>query len=471
MANKISQTSSDRSPPLYAQYALEVLEGSIKSPYTKYPFVDKKSQLVNIALVGGPSVAAAINEAKQVLARNSKQGFLQFFRNKQLVVAQDGGMSYTVGDLAKPSKEKIEFGYLAEGVLQCAIAARLVERTKNITPAMVADYVRDYLNSPNEWQMGSKTTTVARRMEYEADNQSINGKDLVISYVALNSKAFSFLKNRANVLHEDIYLKSFFQDAAKYVNSGAPAQHARYFYMNGLVDKLEVKSLGVIGQGKTKADIITEYYQGYDPRRPQSGTPIPFKLNISVKINNEEQFGQATGIYAEAMERFAAAVGVTLSSTTKQEIQKLVPTSLFGGKPRPTASPEDIKSSKTHTKVYKLVYEDIMEQLNTQRGKIESFFDGIENFISFKDPSIVIVNVGGGDAVYYADRFNDLKKRLKDNIINVKLVAQPSGNYQMDFFIAPLTKSVLRLESRPIGPTFRNYVKSGEQLRTWLSEI
>lgn len=117
------------------------------------------------------------------------------------------------------------------------------------------------------------------------------------------------------------------------------------------------------------------------------------------------------------------------------------------------------------------MYNDIQDQLNNKTGKIESFFDGVENFLSMKDPSIVIVNIGGGDKVYYADRFNDLKQRFKRNKIITKLVAQASGNYQMDFYISSDKRDVLRLESRPIGPTFRNFVLSGEALRMWLSDI
>lgn len=468
MPKKISDTSSDRSPPLYVQYAIEVLESSKRD---KVPFVDSKGNLKQLSLLQTESVANALFEARQAAKSNNKATLLKFLKDKKHIIAVENNKLYTVGDLAKPSQEKIELGYLAEAILQCAITARLVERTRAVTSALVERYVEDFLDSKQAWTMGKQTRTIARQIQYEADNKDINAKDVVISYISLNEKGFDFLSKNKFRLAQNIYLKPFFDDAVKYVNSGAPAQHAQYFYTNGLVDKLTITSMGVIGQKSTKTDIMTEYFEGYDPSRPGSGKPVEFKLNISVKINNVKQFGQATGIYLEAMERFASAVGVTLSERTKKDIQTLVPTVAVGSQTRTVSGAEELKAKRIHEHVYALVYNDIQDQLNNKTGKIESFFDGIEKFMSMKDPSIVLVNIGGGDKVYYADRFNDLKQRFKRDKIMTKLVAQTTGNYQMDFYISSDKRDVLRLESRPIGPTFRNFVLSGEALRMWLSDI
>lgn len=468
MPQKISKTDSDRSPPLYVQYAIEILESSKRD---KVPFVDSTGSIKQLVLLQTESVVNALFEAKRALKSNDKATLIQFLKNKQHIIAVDGKKNYTVGDLAKPSQTKIELGYLAEAILQCAITARLVERTRSVTSAIIERYVEDFLDSKQVWMLGKQTKTIARQMEYQAENRDINAKDVVISYISLNAKGFNFLSNNKFRLAQNIYLKPLFDDAVSYVNSGAPAQHAQYFYTNGLVDKLTITSLGVIGQKSTKTDIITEYFEGYDPSRPGSGKPVEFKLNLSVKINNTKQFGQASGIYLEAMERLASAVGVTLSEKTKKDIQTLVPTRMFGNQIRTISSAEEIKAKKIHEHVYALVYNDIQDQLNNKTGKIESFFDGIEYFLSMKDPSIVVVNIGGGDRLYYADRFNDLKQRFKRDKIITKLVAQTSGNYQMDFYISSDKKDVLRLESRPIGSTFRSYVLSGEALRMWLSDI
>jgi len=473
MANKISQTSSDRSPPLYVQYALGVIQEGLQSKQKKFPFVNSKGSIVNLSLETTSVVKNVLSEAQKVLRENNKADLLKFLKNKEYVVTRDNNKTYTIGDLAKPTREKIEFGYLAEAILQCAITARLVERTKTITPSIIANVVRKYLNTSANyaWLEMSQTRTVARKVEYEADNRDIRKKDYIMCFIALNSKAFTYLKNREDVMETDVYLAPFFKDAANYVNRGAPLQHAEYFYTNGLVDKLVIKSLGVIGQKSTKTDIQTIYYEGYDPNSFKSGKPVKFNLNISVKINNEEQFGQATGIYTEAMDRFASAVGVTLSPDVREKITNMIPTTNVGSQNRLSMSPDDIRAKKLHVEVYKLVYEDIQNQLNNKKGRIKSFFDGIEGFLSMKDPSLVVVNIGGGDIVYYTNRFNDLKQRLKNDTIRTNLIAQPSGNYVMDFYISSSSKKVLRLSSRPIGPTFRNYVLSGEALRMWLSEI
>ena len=188
-----------------------------------------------------------------------------------------------------------------------------------------------------------------------------------------------------------------------------------------------------------------------------------------MKINEETQFGQASNVYSEAMQRFASSVGVKLSKDVEEKIKKLIPTKIKGTKIEPAMPHDEIKQKKLHTKVYELVYNDIAKQLDN-KPKTDALLDGIIEFISLNDPTIVIIDIGMGDKVYFVNKIGkSLRKQLKGKNLKAEIKAQPSGNYKMTISIEG--GEVIVLESRPTGGAFRNFVSSGKALRKWIAEI
>lgn len=463
MANPISKNPSTNSILGYVEYAKTVL-----SKGGKHSFVNKSSSVLNLD-VDKKLAAEVLKEANKV-GNDATKG-LAFLKNKQLVVAQYNNEFYSIGSLLKPAGDKIESGYLAEAILQAAITARFVKRNGNVSTADVVSFLKDYVNSKVMWNIGKESKAINKIIEYTTDNFGFSKKDIVISYMSLNDKAYTYLENNLSKVANNSQLRVFFQDSANYVNKGQPKEHSDYFYNNKRVDKLEIKSLGILGQvgkDKTKADIVTYYYEGYNPTT-KTGDLKKFNLNLSVKIKGETQFGQASNIYFEAMERFASAAGVKLSKSAKEKINKIIPTQIKDGKISPIMPKEEIFSKKLNVEVYKIVYEDIVNQINNKL-KTNELIDGIMEFISYNDPSLVLVDIGSGEKLYFVKKLLPVKKQIKGSVVTTEIKKQPqTGNYNMDIFVN--NAHVLRLESRYTGNTFRNFVKSGKGLRAWMADI
>lgn len=460
MANPISQVRSSAGPIKYVEYVKTVLETK-----GKYPFVLKNGTVAHVEIDKrlAPKVLSLANTIR------TRSAALEFLKNKDLIVASYLNEDLWVGKLAKPIGEKIESGYLAEAVLQAAITARLVIRNRDVTVSDVVMYLKDFIASKKEWNTGQSGTARNRVMEYAATNYGMKQKDVVVNYMSLNDKAYTYIKKNIGSAMTNPNLRSFFTDSVSYVNKGGPKEHAEYFYTNQKLDLLEVKSMGILGQGKTKADIVTSYLEGFNFYTNRGGKKTSFNLNLSVKIRGETQFGQASNIHFDAMNRFASSVGVKLSVSVEAKIKKLIPTEMKGNKLLPKMPADEIKQKGLHTQVYELVYGDIVNQINNKR-KTDALLDGIMDFISFNDPSLVIVDIGAGDKTYIISKINAvIKKQLKGKILKAEAKKSPSGNYSMT--ISAEGGDIVKLSSRPIQNTFRNYIDSGEAFRKWIAEI
>ena len=486
--SSVTVSASSDNPITYTSYALTILQDVISGgAATGYPFIRPDTTTVLLPIIRG-NAKDVRDIANRTLDKTSKDECKKFLTNKDLVVAIDPATKrkYSIGDLQKPPSSSINFGYVAEVILQCAITARLIHRKDTITVYHISEKLRDYLGlsrkAAGSWPGKSKSNMVTRKIKYKADNYSIRQQDDVVTYMATMTSTYDYLKARAEKrdITKDSLLKSFFDDALAYVNSSRVKDHAEYFYKNGLVDLLEIKASGVFGQvgsAKTKADVVTSYREGYDGKNENSGTPSEFSLNLSIKSRHQKQFGQATGAHADAMELFASAVGVTLDPITLEKIKTLVPRTAPTKK---TSSPtqdneEDI--TKAFFQVQELVYDEMYHKLHNARGAaIGKLFDGIEYFMALRDPTIVVVDIGSGLKTYYVSRFEDLKKRLANGTITCKLAGKQSGNHRLDVYVND--GPVVTLESIiKEGLTCRNYVKFGPDsktnpgLRAWLSEL
>ena len=478
--SSVTVSASSDNPIIYTGYALTVLQDVISGgAATGYSFI-KPDKTTILLPINREEARIVCDVANRTLDKTSKEECKKFLKNKDLIVATDPATKrkYSIGDLQKPPSSSINFGYVAEVILQCAITARLIHRKDTITVLHISDKLRDFLNATKPWPGKNKSTMITRKIKYKADNYSIREQDDVVTYMAAMKATYDYLKARSQrrVITKDGILKPFFNDALAYVNSSQVKDHAEYFYKNGLVDLLEIKAVGVFSQTSTKADVVTSYREGYDGKNENSGTPSEFSLNLSIKSRHQKQFGQATGAHAGVMELFASAVGVTLSRATVEQINTLIPTAVNKkGLLAPTGTNEEV--AKAFPQVQSLVYDEMFSTLNNARGgAISKLFDGIEYFMTLRDPTIVVVDIGSGLKTYYASKFEDLKKRLASGTITCKLAGKQSGNYRLDVYVND--GPVVTLESIiKEGLTCRNYVKFGPDsrtnpgLRAWLSEL
>lgn len=182
--------------------------------------------------------------------------------------AIQGGMVHAPGQ--KGSTEK-NVGDLSEPVLSAAVVAKLIKRGANRTDDITADDVISALN--NAISDGDSTYTV----------KDLNSKiaDVIRFTVAVREPTKIFMQKPEFWETYGPMLPS----AVHYANSGQIDKYADYFYKNGKVDEVWIKSDGMSDQKGKKTDI--EAYV-----RDKDGTARPLKnLKISLKAGSS-QFGQ-----------------------------------------------------------------------------------------------------------------------------------------------------------------------------------
>ncbi len=464
MANPIRMASGLNSCLKYINYAIEVLkkDGPIAfikestgggDPIMLDPTKSSRIEAIKVlsTVIEGGKLRADISDLKS---------YKTFVDAIELDTAKEFGKKLSVGSIMK-SNEKVPFGYLAEVLLQAAIVARFVDgRTGDqITPTHVAKFLKQFLTDKSE--SGAYTAvkgpadtkkSIAKAFKYTVPNKKTSvGNDTVYVFYVLNSAAFTYLNARKSVLANSPDLAPYIADACRYVNSGACKEHAEYFYTNGRRDRIDVVSTSISGQDKknpTKADIVTAYYEGWSGNDASPGKPMPMKLNLSVKINHVTQVGQASGLHSEAMKTFSSAVGVTLSTKTINEINKI--------NTKPITRQSQIE-------VYKLVYNEM-----AKANDMDKLIQGISYFISFGDKTITIVDIGAGLKTYFIENLYMIKKHFKGKKLTAKVRVTGSENYVLDVYIGDT--QILELSSRKTGGIFRNFVNTGDGLRNILSQ-
>jgi len=463
MANPIRMASGLTSCYKYITYAIEVLKKDAPIAFIKEKNGGGDPIMLNPTK---KSRDHAIKVLKTFIEGNKLRADitdLNAYKNAidsmELDTSKEADKWFSVGSIMK-SSEKVPFGYLAEVLLQAAIVARFVDgRTgTSITPTHVAKYLKQFLTDKSD--SGAYTAvkgptdtkkSIAKAFKFTVPNKKTSvGVDTVYVFYVLNGSAFTYLNARKSVLASSTDLAPYIADACRYVNSGACKEHAEYFYNNGRRDRIDIVSTSISGQDKknpSKADIVTAYYEGWSGNDSSPGKPIAMKLNLSVKINHITQVGQASGLHSEAMKTFASAVGMTLSTTTINKINKI--------------NLEPI-TPQSQTEVYKLVYNEM-----SKASDIDKLINGISYFISFNDKTINVVDIGAGLKVYFVENLQMLKRQFKGKKMSAKARTTGGGNYVLDVYLGD--SQILELSSRKTGGIYRNFVNTGDALRNILS--
>jgi len=463
MANPIYQTTSVNSLKGYINYAISILKQGESVPVIKL-------------LSGGGSVElgvvkprSAVNkkaiETLMALAVYPKLDIKKYRIDLKEIKIELNQIPWDVSaaNIVK-SGERVPKGYFAETILQAAIAARFIDarpRSTAVTAAMVVKHLKQFLTEDS--LTTAKSKAVVRAYEYMVDNEDKSlGKDMVYVLYTLNEAAFKYLQSKVNKLATDPDIMPFITDSLKYVNSGAAVEHSDYFYSNGRVDRIDIKSLGISGQGKTKADIRTFYYEGYSSNHTgtNEATPHQMSLNLSVKINHIKQIGQLTGITSDKLSELATVIGSRLSAKTIKEIDKIVDKGFNDSNKELNAGKEG------QIKIYSLAYNDMKNNI----GDVSKLFKGIEHFIALSEAtSLNIVDIGSGLRVYFVKNLKNLEKACKGDKITAELKASTGGNYTMKIYAG--NKEILEYSSRFTGGVYRNFVSTGEALRQTLERI
>jgi len=173
------------------------------------------------------------------------------------------------------------FGNVGEGVFAAAIAARFINKMKDINAGDVTNIIRKL---PNAKQ--SEGTSVITKLSLDSENQLTSIIDKVNLTIELAKKDMASLQAASPKFSE------LLPAAVAWVNQFNVRDHAEIMYTNDIVNIIDVKSLGVSGGTKTKVDTYVEI----DGERTD--------INVSLKTKSIAQFGQQAGMqYKQYPER------------------------------------------------------------------------------------------------------------------------------------------------------------------------
>jgi len=460
MANSIINTTSISSLQGHISHALSQLKGE------QVTLIKGGSGDANIYTLKKPSPTNS--KAIKLLEAMSKKklnliNYKDDLKKIMIEVSERIDFAPHAGNIMK-NGEKVPFGYLAEAIVQAAIVAKFTSKRDgavNVTDIVMK--LKDYFNKPSNKTIESyivdkpplKTVTVNKALEYIGKNKNPKIEDHVFVYYALNDGAFNWLKSKLKGTTVPPDLQSYFNDAAAFANSGNVQKHSEYFYTNGRKDRIDIVSLGVIGQGETKADIGTTYYEGYKGI-PGTGKKTNFFLKLSVKINRVTQVGQITGITGEVFSKLTEYFGVKLNDADKKKIDNLA------SKLKPK-----INDGKIQGQIYEIVYKQLA------KANIKGILNGITYFIAFTSAEAKIlstVDIGSGLKTYFMKNLENIGTALKNKKITAEirtgggLGVTKQIKYKID------DDELISVNSRYVGGNYRNFITTGELLRTFLSK-
>ena len=469
MANPIYKTQSVQSLKGYLNYAITELkkgEGiSVVKQYTGGPaelYVLKPRSANNLKTI---KVLETLANKKTI----TLEEYRAVLKSTSIDVTQSPGFNVTAGNIMK-SGEKIPFGYLAETILQAAIVARFtIKRDSLVTTAEVIKLLRDFVQRKSDKtaegflsKSASTSKAIVKAFEYAGLNENKKiGTDSVYVLYTLNEGAYKWLENKLSsaTATAPADLVPYVSDAITYVNSPHVKTHAEYFYTNNRRDRIDIISLGILGQGNTKADIITDYYEGWDGTAG-SGKKVNMKLNLSVKINHVDQVGQLSGIDADTYDRLTGFFGVPLSSEQKMQIDKLAAPLKENTKV--------IGDVKKQAQIYEIVYDQLTKAANKN---IDVLLKGIEFFIAFDEKeaqTLSVIDIGSGLKTYFVNNLKNAAKSFKNKKISSSITTGGGLGTTKQIKYSIDDEVLFAISSRHTGGVYRNFITTGPLLRELL---
>ena len=361
------------------------------------------------------------------------------------------------------SGEKIPFGYLAECLLQAAIVARFVDKRdkdQTINERDVIKFITQFVTKKSDSTAETaileklpNSMAVNKAFQYDVPNKNTKiGKDKVYVYYSLNDGAFRWLEKKVKTISSNSELMPFIKDAISYVNSITCAQHSNYFYTNGKVDRIDIVSLGIMGQGQTKADIRTQYYEGWQGGK--TGKKVEMHLNLSVKIRHVDQVGQLSGIDSQTYSQLVEYFGASLSSAQKKTIDENAMILMKN---------PGVINKTAQGKIYEIVYKQLQTATN-----VSKLLDGMQYFIAFtkkEAETLNVVDIGSGLKVYFVKNLDNVKKSYKNSRVKTEVTTGGGEGVTKQIKFIINNDVLFTISSRRTGGIYRNYISTGPLLR------
>lgn len=342
------------------------------------------------------------------------------------------GNEVTIGGFEKPKAGAGgNRGDIAEGIIGAAIAARFVNKNKDITVSDVHDIIKKMQGSGQ-----------VRETMYVSENKNPRIKDDVRFYLSLARINMESLENPSNWAS----LKDLFESAVKYANGKTVIAWSKLLYENNQKNFIDVISDGLGGQTTTKVDVKVKV--------DETATDI----NLSLKAGDVKQFGQVSGVeFEKQITLHKKMFGIDVSSLESKY--------------------ETLISKKKPNEAVYLVYEYVSKQINTKlatkstREKLlATLGSGIEYFATLNEENVTLVQLNKSQAKIYS--FGGVKEAIRPLKLT-SVIVDSAGKPKI--VLKDTTKGILleirlRAEFKPDGrPYLRNVIEKGELLGKLIS--
>jgi len=271
-------------------------------------------------------------------------------------------------------------GEIAEGILGAAMFAKFVKRQGNEEIGQVTQQdIENILDSLQ--QTGKDTYQVAVN---DADNEF---SDTVTFLLRLKTAPYRDLMDPAkrNLLAKE------FASAAAYVNSNMAERYSKYFYLNGRADDIAIMADGAASETEKKTDVWVAI-------KDKDGRMRQLRLNTSLKVGGQKQFGQVGGSSVESMQKLWSYFDINIGDDVLSSYQSM----------------QD--PTKGLAYLYQRIAKILERQLRTADPQQEvQFVDqlahAITYFATLGDPTVELVDFDQGG--YKILRFKNLEHKLR----------------------------------------------------------
>jgi len=318
-------------------------------------------------------------------------------------------------------------GDVAEGIVGAAIAARFVNKNRDIDTKDIQRVIEQMKGS------GAKRETV-----YKSQNANPKIVDDVRFYLSLAKPNMDALCDSRNFMP----LHDLFESAAKYANGKTVREWGDLLYNNNMYNYIEVISDGLGGQKKTKVDVrVLVDNQHTD-------------INVSLKAGDVKQFGQVSGAEFDKQEMLWEKLMKINVSFLKNEYNVLL---------------SEKKTFDAIFKVYNFAAREVNKRLAEEASRqkfLDDLGEGIIYFATLNEKDVTLVQLNRKEAKVY--NFDGLKKAILQ-IKNLRAdITSSAGKPKIvisDGANGALLEIRTKIENKPDGtPYIRNYIEKGNLL-------
>jgi hypothetical protein len=373
-----------------------------------------------------------------IITRFGKGTDVYEFRTEDDVYFYVFGTTGTIETALNHSKESAisNRGEVSEGILGAAMFAKFTKRQPGeevgqVTSADITG-VLDALQSQGE---DTYSVTVNDAESEIADT---------ISFV-LRLKTAPY-QDLMNPLKRKL-LTNELNSAAAYVNSAMAERYSKYFYINGKADEINIMADGAASESEKKSDVWVGI-------RDQNGAIRTLKLNASLKVGGQAQFGQVGGSDTESMTKLFGYFGIDVAPyIEKFEKQH---------KQDPLKAVEYMYRQITNALQSKLSGDDDTEEARF----VDSVARAVTHFATLGDSNVELVDFDKGG--FKILRFKNLEYKLRNIDLTASYVSSKTRPEISIHDVEDPKKELIsircKVEHKKAGPYVRNYIEKGSLL-------